>query len=1268
MSQESALPSSLPSSSALVATTQRPPSQKVCTHCRKNGHVEATCWTKHGRPASSRGGGKPAQVEGNNNHGFAANVAGKDGVGTTGTIMGSYGNAESVMMTTSTTPVPMKMKCEEATRSTVSACTWYLDSGASVHLSGCASHMVKYRSIPPKNITLADGRMIQAVGCGTIPVVIWIDKSTSMNVEISDVLYVPDMVGTNLLSVKHLTARGWKVAFEGTQAIIVSSTGKVVVVATIQGNLYRVPFQHRVMEKAASATGDREACYAAAGATGGTSDYATWHARLGHLNRADMIKLQTKNMVSGYQWKLAVGLNDPNPICEGCVYGKLHRSNIPHSATTRPTDLLQLVVTDTCGPMRVPSLGGARYFVTFIDVYSGYVTTYLMPTKDQVFHHLKIYRAWAENHTGRKMKVWRTDGGGENCSNAIAKYLQEAGIEHQVTAPYTPQQNGVAERANRTLVEMARCMIHYASLVPRLWGEMISTSTYLRNRCPTSVLDNKTPYEVWNDGIKPSLANLRVIGCKAYFHDKDPRIGKFDAKAKLAIMIGYQPGTKAWRLLDPNTNKIVISRDVTFSEHEFYIRSDSSGDKHVVEWEPVGVIASEHVDNALLRPEIEIEIEPVGAAPNANGGHANNIDILQHNPDHEPHTPPFDDADDGGDDGGDSAESEADAVSSTSSSSSEDEPVPPMVAPGNVSRYGRVRSAPIPHWDVQERNRQEQQTRARVSNAHLMALAAAAESTDNQSDPNTLQQAYDRPDGALWEAAVSKEYQSILKAGTYTLVTPPPNCNIVGNKWVLKKKSDGRYKARLVAQGFSQKAGIDYNETFAPVAKFASIRALLAMTAYHGYEAHQMDVNTAYLNGDLDVDVYMKQPVGFVEPGKEHLVCKLHKSLYGLKQSGRQWYEKIHGTFTKMGFQSSHADACVYYLHQDAEVVYIALYVDDLLLLSSSLQRLLNIKKTLAASYEMKDLGEVRHILGIQVHRDRQARVLSIDQSAYIKTIVTRFGMWESKPVMTPMDPGTKLSKAQCPATSDEKQAMDKVPYQACLGAIMYAMLGTRPDIAFAVTTLGQFASDPGQAHWLAMKRLLRYLRGTMDYKLRYGFANERSQLTQAIIGYSDSNYADDVDDRKSVGAYVFMLFGGAISWQAKKQSTVALSSTEAEYMAVTQAAKEALWWRAFMTSLGCPTLSPSTLYSDNLGCIALSKNPEYHSRTKHIDVKHHFVRQCVENGSLTLAFVGTTEMAADMLTKALSRDKHQHCMSLIGVHGTPAPSGASGSVENHAS
>src|ERR1700721_1169088 len=181
-------------------------------------------------------------------------------------------------MMTSTTPVPMKEKCEDATRSTVSACTWYLDSGASVHLSGCASHMVNYRSIPPKNITLADGRMIQAVGCGTIPVVIWIDKSTSMNVEISDVLYVPDMVGTNLLSVKHLTARGWKVAFEGTQASITSSTGKVVVVATIQGNLYRVPFQHRVMEKTASATGDHEACYAAAGATGGTSDYAIWHA------------------------------------------------------------------------------------------------------------------------------------------------------------------------------------------------------------------------------------------------------------------------------------------------------------------------------------------------------------------------------------------------------------------------------------------------------------------------------------------------------------------------------------------------------------------------------------------------------------------------------------------------------------------------------------------------------------------------------------------------------------------------------------------------------------------------------------------------------------------------------------------------------------------------------------------------------------------------------------------------------------------------------
>jgi hypothetical protein len=507
-----------------------------------------------------------------------------------------------------------------------------------------------------------------------------------------------------------------------------------------------------------------------------------------------------------------------------------------------------------------------------------------------------------------------------------------------------------------------------------------------------------------------------------------------------------------------------------------------------------------------------------------------------------------------------------------------------------------------------------------------------------------------RNDGKQWEQAAQDEYDSIQSAGTWTLVPLPPGRQPIGSKWVFKVKrtADGsvdRYKARLVAKGFSQRAGVDYTETFAPVAKFSAIRALLSMAAYYDFELHQMDVKTAFLNGDLDHDIYMIQPEGFVTPGLEHLVCKLRKSLYGLKQAGRAWYQKIHQVLIDLGFHSLHADTCVYVLHQSSTIMLLALYVDDLLLLSNSMDRLNTLKHDLSSRFSMTDLGEAQYILGIQIQRDRTARTLSISQREYISKLLEHTGMSDCRPAPTPLETGTTLTKADCPhpPTLDADFARR---YQSAVGAIMYAMLGTRPDIAFAVTALSQFCSNPGQSHWTAVNRVLHYLRGTMDYELTYG----SDQQPLSLYGYCDSDWASDKDDRRSVTGYAFMLGGGAVSWQAKKQQTVALSSVEAEYMAAAQATKETMWWRTFMTELGMHLTSATTLCSDSQGSIALSRNPEHHARSKHIDIRHHFVREQVAAGTVTLQYVPTENMAADILTKALSRDKHMLLLHMLGL------------------
>jgi hypothetical protein len=435
------------------------------------------------------------------------------------------------------------------------------------------------------------------------------------------------------------------------------------------------------------------------------------------------------------------------------------------------------------------------------------------------------------------------------------------------------------------------------------------------------------------------------------------------------------------------------------------------------------------------------------------------------------------------------------------------------------------------------------------------------------------------------------------------------------------------------------------------VVKFSAIRVLLSMAAHYNLELHQKDVTTAFLHGDLDHDIYMQQPEGFVVPGQEQLVCLLGHSLYGLKQAGRAWYHKIHQALLKLGFHCLHADTCIDVREQGGLLLVAALYVDDLLLLSNSLAELTAFKSALSQRFAMKDLGEAQYILGIQIQRDRTARTLSISQREYVSKLLTHAGMEDSRTAITPLEVGAPLSKDDCPdpAAPDINVVRQ---FQSAVGAVMYAMLGTRPDIAYAVAALSQFCSNPGQPHWNGLRRLLHYLRGTTDYRLTYGPQRDGSSKPQsiALYGYCDSDWASDKDDRRSVTGYAFMLGGGTVSWQAKKQHTVALSSVEAEYMAASQAAKEALWLRALLRELGMRSTSPTTLCSDSQGSFALSRNPEHHARSKHIDIRHHFIREQVAAGSINVVYVPTEDMAADVLTKPLSRSTHLHMVRMLGL------------------
>jgi hypothetical protein len=458
-----------------------------------------------------------------------------------------------------------------------------------------------------------------------------------------------------------------------------------------------------------------------------------------------------------------------------------------------------------------------------------------------------------------------------------------------------------------------------------------------------------------------------------------------------------------------------------------------------------------------------------------------------------------------------------------------------------------------------------------------------------------------------------------------------------------KKKMGEKFKARLVAEGYSQQKEIDYEEIFSPVVRHTSIVAVLTLVAHYDMVLEQMDVKTTFLHGDLEEQIYMKQPEGFSQLGQEHLVCKLKKSFYGLKQSPRQWYKRFDSYMIKIGYKRCEYDCCVYVKSlDDGSFIFLLLYVDDMLIVAKSIVEVNKLKVLLSKEFDMKDLDAAKKILGMEIRRDNDAKKLWLSQAGYVKKVLERFIMENAKLVSTPLANHFRLSTSQCPKTVEETEDMSKVPYASAVGCLMYAMVCTRPDLAHAVSVVSKYMANPGKQHWDVVKWIFKYLKGTIDYDIT--FVKQKSDLS--VVGYVDADYAGDLDDRRSTTGYVFTLVGGLICWKPMIQSTVAMS---AEYMAAVEAAKEALWLTGLVKKLGIQQGGVS-LHCDSQSAIYLAKNQVYHARTKHIDVRFHKIRELVTIAKLLLEKIHTSKNATGMLTKLVTADKFKHCLDLINV------------------
>ena len=1095
------------------------------------------------------------------------------------------------------------------------------DSGATRHISPYREDFSTYKPLdPPVYLNAANGQRFPAIGTGKM-VVSAPNEGEQSELTLENVLHAP-LVGFTLVSLGALDTIGYRIAIGGGNLEIKSREGKrLALIARTSRGLYRVSHEG-------------EGGYAVE-----VVSVMELHRRMGHIAPATARKLVVDGLVTG----IALDPNSLEEHCEACIYARATRQPVPKVRVSEQAKQFgDEIHTDIWGPSKVPTRRGRRYYITFTDDATRFTTTYLLAAKSDAFEAYCQYEAWVRTQSHcAAIKVLRSDRGGEYLSDEFNKHLAAAGTARRLTVHDTPELNGIAERLNRTLVEKVHALLHMAALPPNMWGEALRHATWLKNRTSTRALGGKTPWQALY-GKPPNLSRLKRFGEPVWVHD--PNGSKLDARAREGRWIGFDIESRAHRVYWTGNKNVSIERSVYFAAAERL-----EGEQMDVptpktsKIEPPAAplpVPPVPVPQPSVPPPVNAPPSPVSSLSSLSSSGAVSESLQLDDPDPEPRRStrirkPS------------RIVRELQAGVGVASTRSTRSALPRGVSvPGGFDEGEESVDVLAEAWSV------EAGLPALRENYLGLEVALVAETSDVEAlEPRNLTEAKRRPDWPLWEQAIQEELNTLRTAGTWTLEHAPPGANIIGSKWVFKAKKDAsgkvvRYKAQLVAQGFSQVEGVDYFDTYAPVARLQSSRAVIAMANRLGLELHQVDIKGAYLNGELTADevLYMRHPPGYREDSSG-CVLRLRKSLYGLKQAGRRWYQKFTQILSSLGFSQCKVDQAVFYKHSKSPhvLIVIAVHVDDCTIAANSATAIDAFKAGLRKHVEVTDLGELHWMLGIEVKRDRASGTIHLSQRSYIDSILRRFGFEDTKPVSTPFDTQVRLTLEQAPADAAEFAIMRDVPYREAVGALNWAALATRPDIAFAVSTVARFSANPGTAHWTAVKRIFRYLAGTRDLWLSYG------ESRRALVGYADAD-GSMTEDRRAITGYAFLIDGGAVSWSSKKQEIVSLSTTESEYVAATHGMKEALWLRNLLAEVFEPLADATTLFSDNQSAIALTRDHQFHARTKHIDVRYHFIRWVVENGTLRLVYCPTADMVADALTKALPSPKVKHFAECLGL------------------
>ncbi|KAJ9535417.1 LOW QUALITY PROTEIN: hypothetical protein OSB04_un001468 [Centaurea solstitialis] len=1146
---------------------------------------------------------------------------------------------------------------------------WHVDSGCSRHMTGIMSLLEDFKRFEGGHVAFGDnphGGKISGKG-----------KVSQGKMTFDDVYFVEQLRAFSKhittkqpLSVSQFCDKKFGVFFTDTECLILApgykiDESKVILRTPRKDNVYCLD-----IEDASSSS--LNCLFSKAS----VSESSLWHRRMCHMNFKNMNLLVKNNLVRGLPAKEF----SSDDHCVACLKGKQHKNSHKSKEVNTISSPLQLLHMDLFGPTNVMSIGKKSYCLVIVDDYSRFTWVYFLRTKDETNGLIKPFVIRVENKTNLRLKVIRSDNGTEFKNADLNSFCRK---KRQYSAPRTPQQNGVAERRNRTLIEAARTMLADSKLPITFWAEAVNTACYVQNRVLIVKSKGKTPYELF-EKRKPYIGFLQPFGCPCTILDTKTHLGKFESKSDDGFFVGYSSQSKALRVFNCSTRIIEESDNVKCNENtpnipgsgpnwlfdidsltnslnmSYSVNADS-GTEQAQETSPTFVMfpmplvdsndasttAESHGDDktecespndgkawALHSGEPEFErwgriLEVRGLRPRAacfsSRASAQKLPRISLGPMWS--GIPLKKTE------SESTEKNDDQPIEESSPSQNLEDMPTLEEgpqwdqepevndsnlgvdlteePLHLTRTQKNHPPTLVIGDIQSPMITRKQSKS-LPNPHLSMIFVFL----SQTEPK---KAYDAMKDPSWIEAMQEELQQFVLQHVWDLVDLPRGHRVIGTKWIFRNKTDERgivikNKARLVAQGYTQEEGIDYDDVFAPVARIEAIRLFLAFASYKGFKVYQMDVKSAFLYGTIDEEVYVSQPPGFEDPKYPDKVYKLRKALYGLHQAPRAWYDTMSSYLLENKFERGVIDKTLFIKRTKTDMLLVQIYVDDIIFGSTKDDMCKEFEELMHKKFKMSSMGELTFFLGLQVKQKPEG--IFINQSKYVASMLQKFGMHDAKPASTPMETHKHL-------TADvEGEEVDVHHYRSMIGSLMY-LTASRPDIMFAVCVCARFQVRPKESHLHAVKRIFKYLKG--QPRLGLWYPNDPSF---DLVAYTDSDYGGANLDRKSTSGGCQFLGGRLVSWQCKKQTTVSQSTTEAEYIAASQ----------------------TPIYIDNNNAISIVNNPVKHSKTKHIEIKYHFIRDCNEKKIIQVLKVHTDDQYADLFTKAFDVGRFTFLVTSVGM------------------